>query len=89
MKAMMTIVAAGAIGLGLSGCLVGRHHDHYGDDRHYHNSGGVEVVVPVGHIHDDHCGHYYHRDRWYHHSRHRHGRDCGHVFIGGRWTHRH
>lgn len=82
MKAILTMVSAAVIGFGLSAC-VHRHHDGRGDE---HDHGGVEVVIPRGHVHDDDCGHYYHRDRWYHHRSHRHGRNCGHHYVGGRWV---
>ena len=45
----------------------------------------VSVVVPVWHVHDAWCGHYYHGSAWYYHAGHRHGYGCGHVFVGGRW----
>lgn len=79
MKTIMTILLAGFAGAGLSGCVV--HGHGYG-----HGHAGIEVTIPVAHVHTDHCGHYYHRDRWYHHSDHRHGPGCGHVYIAGRWT---
>ena len=77
MKTMMTMLLAGFAAAGLSGCIV---HDHG------HGHGGVEVVIPVAHVHTDSCGHYYYRDHWYYYSSHHHGPGCGHVFIGGRWT---
>ena len=79
MKTIMTILFAGMVGAGLSGCVV---HGH----GHGRVRTGVEVTVPVGHIHSDHCGHYYHGNRWYHHGSHRHGHGCGHVYVGGRWV---
>jgi hypothetical protein len=82
MKAILAMVFAAFVGVGLSGCVV-RHHGEHGDG---HDHGGVEVVVPSGHTHDDGCGHYYHRDRWYHHRGHRHGRNCGHHYVSGRWV---
>ncbi len=79
MKTILTILFASIVGAGLSGCVVRAHGSGHGH-------GGVEVVIPALHVHDDHCGHYYHGDRWYHHHGHRHGHGCGHVYIGGRWT---
>lgn len=79
MKTILTTVLAALVGAGLSGCVV---HGH----GHGHGHAGVEVVVPAVHVHDAHCGHYYYRDRWYHHASHHHGPGCGHVYIGGRWT---
>jgi hypothetical protein len=52
---------------------------------HGHRHVGVRVVVPVAHVHDDFCGHYWHDGYWYHHGGHRHGPGCGHVHVGGRW----
>jgi hypothetical protein len=80
MKAVLSVLFAGAVAWGLSGCIVRHHHDGYHDEH-----ASVEVAIPVSHVHDDHCGHYYHRDRWYHRHQHRHGRGCGHVYTGGRW----
>ena len=85
MKAILTVLLAGAAGLGLTGCLV---HHHRGHGHAYHHPGhvGVEVAIPSSHYHDHYCGHYHYGDRWYYRSHHRHGPGCGHVFIGGRWT---
>ena len=80
MKTMMTVLLATVVGAGLTACVV------HGHGRGHGHGGGVAVVVPSLHVHDDHCGHYYYRDSWYHHSGHRHGHGCGHVYIGGRWT---
>jgi hypothetical protein len=80
MKTIMTMLLVGfaAAGLaGLSGCIVHGHGD---------GGGGVEVIIPVAHVHTDHCGHYYYRDRWYVYNGHHHGPGCGHVYFGGRWT---
>lgn len=45
------------------------------------------VVISAGHVHSDHCGHYYHRGSWHHYEGHRHARGCGHHYRGGRWCH--
>ena len=47
---------------------------------------GVEVTVPVAHIHTDHCGHYYHGNTVYHMQGHRHGPGCGHNWNGKLWV---
>jgi hypothetical protein len=63
----------------LTGCVV---HDHgHGHVRVY----GPPVVIGVGHVHTDSCGHYSHGGRWYHAAHHRHGPRCGHTFSGGIW----
>lgn len=51
--------------LGLSACAVRRVHH----PRHNH----PEWVVVAGHRHDDNCGHYHHKGRWYTWEGHRHG----------------
>jgi len=76
MKTIVAIALAAFVGAGVSACVVHGHGRH----------GGVAVVVPSLHVHDDHCGHYYHGSSWYHHQGHRHGHGCGHVYLGGRWT---
>jgi len=75
MKLFMTVAAALLLGAGLTGCIfVGRPHHR-----------GVAVVVPVGHVHDVHCGHYHYHGKWYHWQGHVHGPGCGHFFRGGIW----
>ena len=76
MRTMMTILLATIVGAGVTACVVHAHGPH----------GGVAVVVPTLHVHDEHCGHYYYHDSWYLYSGHHHGPGCGHVYIGGRWT---
>lgn len=79
MKTILAMTLAVVAGTGLSACVV---HSHGRGGGHV----GVEVAVPVVHVHDAYCGHYYYGDRWYYHERHSHGPGCGHVYIGGRWT---
>lgn len=62
----------------IPGCVV---HDHGHRHAHY----GVEVTVPVVHVHDARCGHYLYRGRWYYRHGHVHGPNCGHAFIDGHW----
>ena len=76
MKTILAILLTTAVGAGVSACVVHTHG----------RGGGVAVVVPAVHVHDDYCGHYYHGDSWYLYQGHRHGPGCGHVYIGGRWT---
>lgn len=76
MKTMLMALVASLMGAGAAGCVVHARAPH----------GGVEVVLPMGHVHDDFCGHYHFGGRWYYYQDHRHGDGCGHVFIGGHWT---
>jgi hypothetical protein len=46
---------------------------------------GDVVVIERGHIHSDHCGHWFHRGRWHHHAGHVHKHGCGHVHRDGLW----
>ena len=62
-----------------AGCVVHGHGRH----GYVH---GPSVSITAGHIHDDHCGHYYWRGNWHQHSSHVHGHDCGHIFRGGMWV---
>lgn len=65
--------------LGLAaGCVVHGHGRH----AHVH---GPPVAVEIGHVHDDHCGHYYWKGRWHGHAGHRHHHGCGHHFRSGVW----
>lgn len=77
MKSLLALVLL-AGGAALAGCVVHAH------PRHPHRHGAV-VVVPAGHVHDVHCGHYFYRGQWYVVERHSHGPGCGHVFKGGIW----
>jgi hypothetical protein len=74
---MMTALALAAL-LGTSGCIVHAHRPPPPPHRDV-------VVIERGHVHSDHCGHYYHRGGWYHSQGHVHGASCGHVFRGGLW----
>ncbi len=65
------LLAAGV--LALPGCVV-HGHGH-----------GSAVVITSGHLHSDHCGHYYWRGGWYLMSSHHHAHNCGHVYRGGLW----
>jgi len=75
MKTILALATALTLAAGLGGCVVVAHPHHR----------GVAVVVPHGHVHDAHCGHYFYRGRWYHWHGHVHGPGCGHVFRGGIW----
>jgi len=77
MKLLMTLAAAVLLGTGLTGCIVHAH------GHPYHR--GVAIVVPHGHVHTAHCGHYHYRGAWYHWQGHVHGPGCGHFFKGGVW----
>lgn len=47
---------------------------------------GDIVVIERGHIHSDHCGHFFHGGHWRHHHGHVHRHGCGHHFRGGIWV---
>jgi len=53
---------------------------------HPHAHAGVRVVVAKGHVHTAHCGHYRHRNHWYHLRGHHHGPRCGHALVAGVWV---
>lgn len=87
------IVVASAMPL-VGGCLVHGHHPH-GSAPPPQKTVVVEqhpsppprvVVIEKGHVHNEHCGHYMHGDRWYHQERHVHGRGCGHHWDGHAWV---
>lgn len=44
------------------------------------------VVIQAGHQHSAHCGHFHHKDRWFHANGHKHGPNCGHHVRGGIWV---
>lgn len=71
MRIAILILAAGAFG----GCIL---HSH----RHPRHC----EPVYVEHVHDDYCGHYHWRGRWYYVERHAHGPGCGHTWVQERWT---
>lgn len=75
MKTMLLALMAALMGSGAA-CVVAPGGSHT----------GIECVVPVGHVHDDLCGHYHFGGRWYYLHGHRHGNSCGHVVIEGAWT---
>jgi len=68
------ILALAIATAGLPGCVV-----------HGRNGGSV-AVIPSGHTHSDHCGHYSNRGTWHHQANHRHGDGCGHLFVSGSWS---
>ena len=51
----------------------------------HEKANGDVVVIERGHIHSDHCGHYYHGGHWRFSSGHVHQHGCGHVHRGGMW----
>lgn len=75
--AILTLFVAAATS---SGCrrhvVVHERHDHDPD----------VVVIERGHVHTDHCGHFFHRGHWRHHHGHVHRHGCGHHFRGGLWV---
>lgn len=75
MKALLALMFAVLLGAAAAGCRVHVRPGHF----------GVRVDIPVGHVHTDHCGHYYHGGHWYHHHNHHHGHGCGHMYRGGMW----
>jgi hypothetical protein len=77
MKLFLTMAVAAMLGTALTGCIVHAH------GHPYHR--GVAIVVPAGHVHDAHCGHYHYRGAWYHWEGHVHGPGCGHIHRGGIW----
>lgn len=52
---------------------------------HEHGDRDV-VVIERGHVHTDHCGHFFHRGHWRHHHGHVHRHGCGHHLRGGLWV---
>jgi len=73
------------------------NHRHYSGCGHVYRSNmwiyddggpihGETVVVVQGHVHNDHCGHFYYNGGWYMSNGHHHGPGCGHVNQGGRWV---
>jgi hypothetical protein len=76
MKSMLMALLVSLVGTGAAGCVVHSRNPH----------SGVETVVPLGHVHDDNCGHYHFGGRWYYCHDHRHGPGCGHINIEGSWT---
>ena len=77
MKAILMSLLAFLFAAGPAGCVVR-------EQRMPHS--GVECVVPLGHVHDDQCGHYHFGGRWYYIQDHHHSPTCGHVFVEGSWT---
>ncbi len=75
MKKWMLAATAALAAVALPGCVVESYGHGY----------ETEVAVPVHHVHDAWCGHYYDGGRWYHRHHHVHGHGCGHVLIEGRW----
>ena len=73
MKAILLILAAAMVSVTVPGCVV-------------HGRNGSVAVIPGGHIHSDHCGHYSDRGTWRHQHNHRHSNSCGHVLISGTWS---
>jgi len=51
-----------------------------------HEKDGDVVVIERGHIHSDHCGHFFHGGHWRYHNGHVHRAGCGHHFRGGIWV---
>lgn len=78
MKKWMMLAILGVAGAAATGCIVARHGRH-------HHVYGPSVVIGAGHVHSDHCGHFYHGGHWYHSHGHRHVVGCGHVYRGGMW----
>jgi len=76
MKSLLMALLVSLVGAGAAGCIVQSRNPH----------SGVEVVVPLGHVHDEFCGHYHFGGRWYYSHEHKHGPGCGHVYIEGSWT---
>ncbi len=81
------------LGLATSGCRVYVHeHERRQPDRvvvyedRHDDPVGTVVVIDRGHVHSEHCGHYWYNGRWYHHTAHRHGQGCGHVYHDGAWV---
>jgi hypothetical protein len=73
MKRILTLAFAALVISGLTGCVA------------VATPYGVAVAVPVGHIHDDCCGHYNYGGSCYYWAGHVHGPGCGHVCRGGVW----
>ena len=44
------------------------------------------VIIPKGHAHTNHCGHYKYKNKWYFLDGHSHGPGCGHVHTRGVWV---
>src|SRR5436190_13307101 len=79
------------------GWYIMANHRHYAGCGHVyrynmwiHDDGGSvhgeTVVVVQGHVHNDHCGHFFYNGGWYMSNGHHHGPGCGHVNQGGRWV---
>lgn len=77
MRRVLALAAAVLLGACLAGCIIRAHGHPHG--------GGMAVVIPHGHVHSAHCGHYFHKGKWYHWHGHRHGPGCGHILRGGVW----
>lgn len=77
-RALLPVVAA----LFVWGCYVQPVVYEQGSSPH----ADVPAAIPVGHVHDDFCGHYVYRGVWYFQPDHVHGPGCGHVFVHGQWT---
>ena len=73
MRLMIAFLAL--IGFSAAGCVVHPHPHH-----------GAVVVIPVGHVHSEHCGHYHYRGGWYYAEGHHHGPGCGHIHRDGVWV---
>ena len=76
MKALVMTFVVFLVASVAAGCIVQQRQPH----------SGVECVVPMGHVHDDDCGHYHFGGRWYYIGDHRHSPTCGHVYVEGTWT---
>lgn len=72
MKNLIAVALTAVLSGGITGCVI---HGH-----------GPAVVIPAGHGHDAHCGHFFRGGRWFHVRGHAHGPRCGHVFVKGVWA---
>jgi hypothetical protein len=91
-QALLAITAI----LMVPGCIVvrdpyrgtGPRHVVVDDDDNYRVSpNGTVWVAERGHIHSDHCGHFWHNGTWYASRGHVHGPSCGHSYVEGVWVH--
>lgn len=78
------LAAAAALAIAAAGC---HHHGPHAVHRASRVNHGAVVVVPAGHVHDAHCGHYRYRSNWHQSDGHVHGDGCGHAHRGGHWVH--
>ena len=74
MRIFAALLLLAFAGFGSTGCMVVKHPD-----------GDIDIIIPHGHIHDAHCGHYKHHGRWRILHGHIHGPGCGHHLAAGIW----